>query len=226
MKTRSTPWWEVGLLVAVWLAIAAAASGQTIEGPDEVEAGVPAWFWIDAAESGFPLLWWSDELSVDKQHILQGHGLFFAKTPGEYWVRGLVIAWETHSVIQLQKRVVVSGVGPGPPPPPPPGAKQVCFFRESGTITSLPFPQRILLSGLVIRDELKAAGHTFVGSFDPDETGPDGNVPEPLAPWFRAVRDAKLPAMLVAPKNGGTIEVHPCPADAAGLWKLLGGGDP
>ena len=67
-------------------------------------------------------------------------------------------------------------------------------------------------------------GHVLLGVLDKDLVGPDGQVPQKYQPWFEAGL-SRIPCMLVAPVQGGTITSYPLPADEQAVWDLLEGED-
>lgn len=139
----------------------------------------------------------------------------------------LIAAGCQGDTVALAREALVIGGGPTPPDPPRPpdpkpvpGEKQVALIAESGSLDRLPPAQRALLASLSLRQELSSRGHRLLGVLDPDQAA---HAPAAYAPWFQAAQGKPLPAVAVAPKGGGTIEVFPLPADADGLWTLLGG---
>lgn len=137
----------------------------------------------------------------------------------------LVAAGCKEETVLLARETLAIGGGPTPPnppqpPTPTPGAKQVAFIVESADLDNLPAGQRALLASLLLRQELASRGHKFLWSLDPDQAA---GAPAAYAPWFQAAAGKTLPVVALAPIGGGSITVHPLPADPAGLWTLLGG---
>jgi len=112
------------ILYAICLlaAIAAAAAGQTIEGPDQVEAGKPAWFAISGAgETASAVFIPGPELDADGNRIKAGNALFWTEAPGRYQVSGIVVDWDKRLVMPISKTVEVTGKeDPDPDPRPDP----------------------------------------------------------------------------------------------------------
>ncbi len=148
---------------------------------------------------------------------------FKAKKPGKYLVKMHLVR---NGKLERAATVVKVGgdVPPDPidPPDPTDGPRQVLFIVESSELPSLTRPQQGILSSLTLRKELAKAGHVLLGIHDKDSSGVDG-VPDHLKKWFEAAGGKKLPCLLIAPKDGGTIVSHPMPADEEGFWGLIGG---
>lgn len=110
---------------------------------------------------------------------------------------------------------------PPPPPPPPPGAKQMVLFYQAQRLDNLPQEQRQLLTSLVVHKRLAELGHV-VRAVLTSESIRD-NPPADYERFVQAVAGEPLPQIAIAPKDGGTVEGHPLPADYESLVKLLGG---
>ena len=109
---------------------------------------------------------------------------------------------------------------PNPPDPPTPGGPyQVMLFYEWGQLDNLPSRQQELLTSLTVRDSIAQQGHVFLAAYD--RSFVDSGKPADKAAWFRAVAGKDFPVVALAPKDGGTIQVYPLPADQKGLLDLL-----
>lgn len=109
---------------------------------------------------------------------------------------------------------------PNPPDPPTPGGPyQVMLFYEWGQLDNLPARQQELVTSLTVRDSIVQQGHVFLAAYD--RSFVDSGKPADKAAWFRAVAGKTFPVVAFAPKDGGTIEVAPLPADQKGLLELL-----
>ncbi len=105
-------------------AIAAAAPGQSIDGPDEVDAGKPVWFSItDVPEGASAVFFPTGQLTVDGTKIASNHALFWTETAGAYPVFGVVttvtVDWDAKTAsikqVPLSKTVTVTGEAPSGP---------------------------------------------------------------------------------------------------------------
>lgn len=111
------------------------------------------------------------------------------------------------------------------------------FFYQSDTLDNLPHAKRVMLAGQAFRKALEAKGHSFEGAFDVDAVAGTGRttcdatgcfpvgLPDALRPWWQAVDKKPLPAVAIAPMDGGTIQVFALPQDTAGFWSLLEKGE-
>lgn len=103
--------------------IAAMAQAQSIDGPDEIEAGKPAWFAIaDVPASANAGFFPSSRLTADSR-VAKAHAMFWTDTPGTYEIHASVV-WATVNPdkttvtieeIRLAKTVTVTGEAPSDP---------------------------------------------------------------------------------------------------------------
>lgn len=109
---------------------AAAASGQTIEGPDQVDAGKPVWYSITGVPENSQAVWIPNaELQAGLPYIHDGHALLFAAHPGKRSLVAIVAVLDAGGrllrLVPLSKEVEVSGEAPPVPflnPYPEPAA--------------------------------------------------------------------------------------------------------
>ena len=157
------------------LLLCGVCSGQTIDGPDEVQLMHPQKYAIsDIPEGCSTLVLYSDVIDNDPQFFKPNHFLFWSKEPGKFELSAIVINWKSQQVYQIRKVIKVIGEPgpdppnpPDPPDPPDPLAKwQIWFFRESTDGDELTTDHHELLSGLKFRDSLEEKGHLFMGSWD------------------------------------------------------------
>lgn len=124
---------------------------------------------------------------------------------------------------------------PDPPDPPTPTDQKwmVVFFYESSDTPKLPAAQQTLLSSLLVRQRLTAAGHKFLACLDKDrdlkyakECFSDGTcryllVEDQWSDWWDAVVNDPMPRVAIAPLNGGYVQDFLLPANETELNKLL-----
>jgi len=224
------------VLLAILL-FAAMVSGATIEGPEEVDVGKPAWYKLTVAanEKAFFLPLPGSPISLDTRYIVSGSALFWAPSPGNYHVTAVCVAgdsWENAQFIPLSKTVLVKGVEPPPDPPQPdppdppnPGGKyQVSIFYETFQFDNMPRSQQVMLHSMEFRKQLKAAGHTLLGIYDIHILDGAGAIPPRLAPFVQAASGDSLPRICLAPKGGGTVKDFALPADSAATFELIRNG--
>jgi len=176
----------------------------------------------------------------------QPYALFFANRPGKYLV--LIVLVHQNQLVYAEHEITVTGEGPDPgpdpdppdpnpdPDPDPEGPYQIAFFSESDDVDNYTRDQRTMLSGLQFRDELGESGHLFIGSFDPDSGSVSGGwscrdgscdprgIPDSLRPWWQAIDGKQMPVVCFAPRDGGSITVHPLPDTLDKFRDLLEGG--
>jgi hypothetical protein len=110
------------LLALQVVAIAtAAACGQTIDGPDQVEAGKPVWYSIANVPAGSQAVWIpNSELQAGLPYIRDGHALLFAATPGKRSIVAIVAMLDAdgrlRGLVPLSKEIEVTGEAPVPDP--------------------------------------------------------------------------------------------------------------
>lgn len=138
--------------------------------------------------------------------------------------------WQSFGMIFEQLSFAVKGSdGPSPPPVPPPpdppqpgGKKQVMLWYSEGLLDNLTQAQRDVLTSLVFRDWLKSEGHVLQEVLDPTRLSA-GSVPEKYRAWVTSVSGKELPAISLAPKDGGAIVTFLLPKDIAAVKALVSG---
>jgi len=127
---------------------------------------------------------------------------------------------------RFSKAIVVGDPGPDPPQPDPPGPnpppvgpKQIMIFYDFDRLDNYPESQRSLLTSLVLRKELVAAGHVFLEVVE--KAALSGTAPAKYKVFFDAARGKELPLLAIAPKEGGPGLVMPLPANKAALLEAL-----
>ena len=224
------------------------ASDPAISGPDTIRSGYMGVFKVEhaTAQTTFTFL----PKGVEKYFHRCGDEIIFARRDDGYVKIILVEDRPGKEKAYIYQFVFFNATdgplppdpGPGPdpgpdppdplPPDPLPGLSQVCFVAESGTLPQLPRPQQTMLGSLSLQEEIKKAGHKFIGNLDPQTYGADcstgvcgdaSNAPADYKAWLDAAKGQKLPVLLTAPVGGGTIKAQPLPADDSALWTIIGG---
>lgn len=109
---------------------------------------------------------------------------------------------------------------PDPPIPPKPGGPyQILLLYDADQLDNLPADQRALLTSLVYRQKLTAAGHRVLGVLAAQTINP-ANASKFKA-FFDAVKDDPLPRIAIAKLDGGKVADFPLPTSVADLEKLL-----
>jgi len=109
---------------------------------------------------------------------------------------------------------------PVPPVPPVPGGPyQILLLYDQDQLDNLPSNQRDLLTSLVHRQKLTAAGHRVQLVLAAQTIDP--TVPSKFKAFFDAVKDDPLPRIAIAKLDGGKVADFPLPANIADLEKLL-----
>jgi len=110
-----------GLIVGVGLTLLVSRCvGAEIVGPETVEPGAPAWYAVADAPAGSSAVFLpSLELEAGPPHLLDGHALFWTRTPGRYVIHAIVVDWDAKRIVPLAQSIVV-GPEPGPDPNPEP----------------------------------------------------------------------------------------------------------
>jgi hypothetical protein len=119
----------------------------------------------------------------------------------------------------------IKGETPGPDPPDPPqpgGKKQIVLWLTEGQLDNLPQAQRDILTSLVFRDWLKSQGHVLLEVHDPANFSA-GSVPAKWKAWVDSVSGKELPAISLAPKDGGPVVTHALPANVEATKALITG---
>lgn len=109
------------LALAIAAIAAAAACGQQIAGPDQVEAGKPVWYTLTDVPPPMQAVWIpSPELQAGPPHIRDGHALFCAADPGEYKLVAIVAVLDDDGrlkqLLPMTRQVKVTGEAPSPDP--------------------------------------------------------------------------------------------------------------
>ncbi len=98
-------------LAVVCFSLLSTALGAQIDGPDQVEAGKPQWYRLDAPV-GASVGWFpSLDLETGGIHIHPSSALFWTRTLGKYKISALVIHWETKRIEAASKVIEVVGNG-------------------------------------------------------------------------------------------------------------------
>jgi hypothetical protein len=223
----------------VWALLAGAAWGQ-IEMPDEVQLGEPivCTVKLEGVPEGAE---WKQAVVPDitgdcrvepgpAPNVFHLWGL-----PGEYTVEVFGMwgvrdsekptSWSDFGFVKdkRQFRIVGKVVPPDPPLPPTPdpsGPYQIMYFVTADQRDNLPKEQRALFTSLVERQWLRDQGHVLLEVLDPTRIDP-GSVPGHYRAWFQAVQGKTLPAVGIAPKEGGDVVIHPLPSDSSKFRELL-----
>ncbi len=233
----------LALLVVLYTAGWAFATDPTITGPSVIRSGNLAVFNINHATPGTEIAYLPKGAS--RYFHRCGNEIIFARrTEG---VVKIIILEDRPDDVYVYKFIFQNsddgplppdpGPDPGPDPPDPippdpqPGPRQVCFVAEATTLATLPRSQQTMLASSKLQEELKAAGHTYIGSLDPQiygvkcVSGVCGTVvdaPADYKAWLEKAKGHKLPVLLTAPVAGGDIKVEPLPASTEELWKIIG----
>ncbi|MGE4340691.1 MAG: hypothetical protein AB7E55_32780 [Pigmentiphaga sp.] len=121
------------------------ATIPTIDGPDQVELGKPAWYRVACVPDGASVAFLPTPLlDTSPGHIVQGNAMFWVGRPGEYTITALVVDWEARLFTPITKQITVAGEGPQPNPTPTPqptptpvpaGTRLVLILSESSDRT-------------------------------------------------------------------------------------------
>jgi hypothetical protein len=172
-----------------------------------------------------------DLAAVAPQLVADGSLAILQAKPGRYhvrWRQGPLKAWQATTID-------LGGVvppGPQPPTPPVPVPTSMAFAvivcEASGPADDVAIAA-IRVSAVTgeIAAWAKTAGVT-VRVIDQDVVGPDGKQPEELSAFLAEAKGKQLP-WIVCAKKADQMGAAPivlsqrCPADVAGVLKLLGG---
>lgn len=203
----------------MWPILLVALLGQ-INGPDTVPVYQIAEHRIEGEwESAF---WFLDGLEQGKHWITSPDGLSIIWTapPGKHTIQVFVVNWGQKKMDVFKKDVTWGDAEPEPEPEPeplPPTDKyQVVIILETAKLVELTPGQLEIVSSVTARKKIESAGHQIVAVGDPD-TPP----PRRLMPFWAAAKNQKLPLVLRAPTEGGTIEFRPLPDNTDELLKAL-----
>lgn len=105
----------------------------TIDGPDKVDAGKPAWFSVSGIPDGASVAFLPTPLlDVTPSRIVAGNAMFWVGKSGEYTITALVVDWSAKTFVPIVKQITVGQVNPPiPPVPPVPGDRWVIVVSES-----------------------------------------------------------------------------------------------
>lgn len=163
-----------------------------------------------------------DEKIKKPKWVVSPYATVMLTEPGKV---GIVLMVVQEGVGALLVHEVTVGPFPDPPlPPPPPNRKwQIVIVHESNDKDNLPRSQQVLLSSIVFRKTLAAAGHHLIegGIVDHDIRGAGGEVPKVLAPFFRSCEGKPLPRICIVPLTGGAVKSYPLPLTGSGVFGLL-----
>lgn len=179
-----------------WLLLfASAVNAQKIEGPSEVAAGKPAWFGLVTPTGASGAFFPTTYLWTNPEHVRDGSALFWALSPGEYLITGVVIDWEARRVRPLSKTVVVKGdPQPDPQPDPEPGpapARELWAVVVEESSQRTPAQARVILSARV-RGSFKA-GRFKVADRDVLDRG--GQMPSDMVFYIGHAAGKPLPRL-------------------------------
>ncbi len=121
-RGRRAARWSCGAVVLALVVVAHAAVAASIDGPETVKPGHPAWFQITDMPARGTAFWFvTDHLQVESRYMQPATALFWAAAPGKYRVSAIVVAIEKDNLVgeSLSAVVKVEGDAPVPPPPPP-----------------------------------------------------------------------------------------------------------
>jgi len=201
----------------MWPILLVALLGQ-INGPDTVPVYQIAEHRIEGEwESAF---WFLDGLEQGKHWTTSPDGLSIIWTapPGKHTIQVFVVNWGQKKMDVFKKDVTWGDAEPEPEPEPlPPTDKyQVVIILETAKLVELTPGQLEIVSSVTARKRIESAGHQIVAVGDPD-TPPS----QRLKPFWYAAKNQKLPLVLRAPTEGGTIEFRPLPDNTDELLKAL-----
>lgn len=158
------------------------------------------------------------------KHTVKAAGIWVLTEPvvvGDKTINALVdfgqFAYEKSFTVGPE--VPPSPFPPEPKPPVPGGPYQILLLYDQDQLDNLPPDQRSLLTSLVYRQKLVAAGHRVLGVFAAQAINP-ANVSRFKA-FFDAVKDDPLPRVAIAKLTGGKVADFALPANIADLEKLL-----
>lgn len=198
------------------LSVSSSAFGQSIDGPDTVQAGVPVWYSVSGADESASVAFIPAEvLDTSPERIVTGSALFWSPAAGDYSISAMVIDWERKTFVPITKTIVVEGEDrpdptPNPKPKPipddeviPPGPRMVLIVSES---SSRSHQEAATLAA--VRRTLDSRNQTY-RILDPDTTS------DWLAPHLAELEKRKmsLPVMMVialptADHAGGYLAVE------------------
>ena len=124
--------------------------------------------------------------------------------------------------IKERASCTIGGEQPGPDPPDPAGPWQIMLFYRADQLDDLPEPQRQILTSRKLRERLVKGGHVLLEVLEESSLG--GSVPSSYKAWIDSVVGKPLPAIAIAPKDGGKVRSFELPANADLLMALLADG--
>ena len=123
--------------VVIAASVVTPAAIPSIDGPDEIPAGKPAWFSVTGVSGTASAAFLPTALlDTDPSRVVAGNALFWVASPGEYVLTAIVVDWDAHTFVPLSKQVTVTGDKPNPPippvpPVPAPGERFVLIVSET-----------------------------------------------------------------------------------------------
>jgi len=170
-------------LIILLIPVSLFAAETTIEitGPDEVQAGHPAWYKItNVPQTKVGLMIWpNEEIDVRPDHVAKNTIFFWAEKTGTYKIYIGVVDFANEATYPLQKTISVIGTNPdddgddnddggddNKPPKPDKLNWQVKLFTDKDLEDNLTMDQVALLNGLKFRDDLKERGDLFLGQYN------------------------------------------------------------
>lgn len=124
---------------------ATVAAVPTIDGPDQVDPGKPAWYRVSGIPDGASVAFLPTPLlDTAPSRIVAGNAMFWVARPGEYTITALVVDWSAKTFVPVTKQITVGEAVPPVPPTPDPqpqptpvpaGTRLVLILSESGDRT-------------------------------------------------------------------------------------------
>lgn len=192
----------------------------SIDGPDQVDVGKPAWYRVSGVPDGASVAFLPTPLlDTAPGRIVQGNAMFWMAKPGEYTITALVVDWSAKTFVPVTKQITVGGDSPNPlppPVPPVPGDRWVIVVSESRDRT----PQEAALLASVRRwlDQQKVNYRIL----DPTTEAAWA------APYKAEIerRRLSLPVLAVVvpsskSSDGGYLAVRPLPQTSAEAIKII-----
>jgi hypothetical protein len=131
--------------VTITATVVTPAAIPSIDGPDQVDPGKPAWYRVTGVPDGASVAFLPTPLlDTSPGRIVQGNAMFWVGSPGEYTITALVVDWSAHTFVPVTKQITVPGEGPQPNPTPTPqptpnpvpaGTRLVLILSESADRT-------------------------------------------------------------------------------------------
>ena len=206
--------------VVIAASVVTPAAIPSIDGPDSIPAGKPAWFSVTGVSGTASAAFLPAALlDTDPSRVVAGNALFWVAEPGEYVLTAIVVDWDARRFTPLSKQVTVTGDKPNPPvppepdPPPVPGERWVLIVSETNRPT---VEHRQLLTELRTSNQFPR-----LWIVDPDPARADPAV----APYLSGLDAGDKPQIIIVAedkdKAGVVLYRGDCPATAAEVADLL-----